>query len=139
MIRHRQPALLLLFSFAGLCFSLGLAGHIVQPDWSLALLTAALLSYRSGWPWLIPGVVAHDVSLYWTVWGALPLAAAIPYLLLQIDRELGTALMWRAILMGVVCLPILWLGSGFMQWLMTLMLCVPLWHALTKLHARLSS
>ena len=138
MIRHKLPALLLLLSIIGLCLSLGFAGHMVQPDWSLALLIAALLSDRSSWPWLLPGIVAHDVSLYWTVWGVLPMAAALPYLLPQMDKERSTALMRRIILMGVVCLPILWLGSGFSQWLLTLMLCVPLWHTLSRLHARSS-
>jgi len=134
--RHRLPASLLTLSIAGLCLSLGLAGHIDQPDWSLALLIAALFAYPGNWPWLIPGFFAHDVILYWTVWGTLPLAAVTPYLLQQSDREISTVLMRRFILMAATCLPLLWLGAGFAQWLLTILLCVPLWHWLRKTHAK---
>jgi len=131
--QYQLPVLLL--TVIGLCVSLGFSGHIMQPDWALALLLASLFAYRNSWPWVLPGIAAHDVILYWSVWGSLPLAAAVPFLLSHIDRDIGTALIYRVILAGVVCCPLLWFGTGFIQWLLTFMLCVPLWHWLTRRHA----
>ncbi len=128
MIHHRRAASLLALSLLGICLSLGISGHVKQPDWSLALLVAALFSNPTSWPWLLPGFLAHDVILHWTVWGALPLAALTPYLLRRIDYEISTALLRRMMLMTALSAPLLWLSVGLDQWLLTLLLCLPLWH-----------
>ncbi len=135
MTHHIRAAVLLFLSLLGICLNLGMAGHIEQPDWSLALLIAALFANPGNWPWLIPGFFAHDVILHWTVWGTLPLAVIAPYLLQRGDREISTALLRRVILMTALSIPMLWLGAGFSQWLLTLLLCLPLWHWITVSHA----
>ncbi len=134
MIRYLFPALLLGASFLGVSLSLLMGGIVTQPDWSLALLLAALLAHRGSWLWVLPGVMLHDVALYWTVFGVLPIAILLPILLIYTDRQLGPALPQRIILMVVCCLPILWLGADTFQWVLTLLLCVPLWYFMVIWH-----
>jgi len=119
---------MLALSVLDICLSLGISGHVKQPDWSLALLIAALFANPSSWPWLLPGFLAHDVILHWTVWSTLPLATLAPYLLQRVDHEISTALLRRIILMTALSAPLLWLGVGLDQWLLTLLLCPPLWY-----------
>ncbi|MFQ5355664.1 MAG: hypothetical protein ACE5DY_04085 [Mariprofundaceae bacterium] len=124
------PASLLGFSIIGIILSLLIGGVITQPDWSLSILLAAMLAHRGSWLWALPGVLLHDIALYWTVFGVLPVVAFLPMMLIYTDQQLGPALPQRIVLMLFSCLPILWLGADVFQWLLTALLCIPLWYLL---------
>ena len=113
-----------------------LASIVIQPDWSLSILLAAMLTHRGNWLWVLPGIMVHDVALYWTILGVSPVALLLPALLIYSDRQLGPALPQRILLMFICSLPILWLGAHFGQWLLTLLLCVPLWYMMASWHER---
>ncbi|MDQ6971293.1 MAG: hypothetical protein Q9M30_01450 [Mariprofundaceae bacterium] len=129
------PLLLLPLALTGMALSLA-SGGLVQPDWSLALLLAALLARRSAWPWLLPALLLHDIALYWTPWGVFPIAAMLPLLIIRLDAQLGPALPQRLLMLIVVSLPMLVHGAGLMQWMLTLMLCIPLWYVLAQAYER---
>lgn len=133
--RWRLPFLLLLAAL-GLLSNLAFAGALVQPDWAFALLSAAMLARLSRWPWILPGMVVHDLAFFWSPWGVAPLAACIPFLLRRIDAQLGAALPQRLLLLLIASLPLLWHGLGGAQWLLTLVLCMPLWYWLTLAYGR---
>lgn len=131
----RMVALLVLAGL-GLLFNLAFAGSLVQPDWALALLMAALLARVGSWPWVIPGVLAHDLAIFWSPLGIAPVAACAPFLLRRIDEQLGAALPQRLLLLLLMSLPMLWHGLGADQWLLTLLLSVPVWYGLVRIHGR---
>jgi len=108
----------------------------MQPDWSAALLLASLLAQRSNWPWVLPGVWLHDLMLHWSSLICLPVIAFLPWLLTQADVRLGAGLPQRIILMIIGLLPLLWNGWAFPQWLLTLMLCIFVWHFIAKAYAQ---
>jgi len=111
-----------------------MGGVVIQPDWSLSLLLAAMLAHRGSWLWALPGVLLHDIALHWTVFGVLPVVAFLPMILIYTDQQLGPALPQRIILMLLCCLPMLWLGADVFQWLLTALLCIPLWYLLVIWH-----
>jgi len=129
------PFLLLPLSVTGLALSLA-TGGILQPDWSLALLLASLLARRGTWIWALPALLLHDLALYWTPWGVFPLACLLPGILMRLDEEIGPGLPQRLVMLFIVSLPMLVHGAGFMQWVLTLMLCIPIWHLLARIYDR---
>jgi len=129
------PLLLLALAVTGLALSLA-TGGILQPDWSLALLLGTLLARRGTWTWILPAVLLHDLVLYWTPWGVFPLACLLPVILVRLDEETGPGLPQRLAMLFFVSLPMLVHGAGFMQWILTLMLCIPIWHLLARIYDR---
>ena len=129
------PLLLLALSVTGIALSLA-TGGILQPDWSLALLLAALLARRGTWMWVLPALLLHDLALYWTPWGVFPLACLLPAILMRLDEDIGPGLPQRFVMLFFVSLPMLVHGAGFMQWVLTLMLCIPIWHLLARIYDR---
>jgi len=127
------PVLIIALAFSGLGLNLA-SGGTPQPDWTLALLLAALLSRRHVWPWALPTMLIHDLTLYWSVWGVFPLACILPFSIASLDAQLGAGLPQRLALMVLLTLPMLWQGAGMLQWLLTLMLCIPVWHLLVHLY-----
>ncbi len=128
------------FVVAGLaCAGLGLnlaSGGTPQPDWALALLLAALLARRHAWPWILPAILIHDLTLYWSVWGVFPVACLLPYSIARLDALFGAGLPQRLVLMILLTLPMLWHGVGIGQWLLTAALCIPVWYLLVQRYER---
>jgi len=129
------PLVLLVLATVGVALSLA-SGGLLQPDWSLAILLAALLARHSLWPWVLPSLLVHDLALYWTPWGVFPLACLIPSIVRNLDEQIGPGLPQRMAMLLIVSLPMLHYGAGTMQWLLTLLLCMPLWHALARMYDR---
>ncbi|HCS12755.1 MAG: hypothetical protein COS82_08325 [Zetaproteobacteria bacterium CG06_land_8_20_14_3_00_59_53] len=129
------PPVLLMLAAVGLALSLA-TGGLLQPDWALAVLLAALLARHSLWPWILPALLVHDLALYWTPWGVFPLACLLPAIVLSLDDQIGPGLPQRMGMLLIVSLPMLQYGSGVMQWVLTLLLCAPLWHVLARIYDR---
>lgn len=129
-------AVLLSLSLLGILLNLSLAGVWVLPDWSAALLLAAILAHRGNWVWVIPAFWVHDLSLHWsaTVW--LPFMILFPLLLTYIDMRIGAALPQRVVLMLAASTALLLAGWGAAAWLLTLLLCICIWYALSNLYAQ---
>lgn len=130
------PPLVLLISLFGIMLNLGLAGVVAQPDWSAALLLAALLAQRGNWTWVLPGFWIHDLVLHWSSLVCLPAVALLPFLLAHSDARLGAALPQRVVFMFIGLLPLLWSGWTFQQWLLTLMVCLTSWHFFARNYAQ---
>jgi len=123
-------SLILLACLVGIMLTLAASPLLVQPDWCLALLLASLLARRMSWTWVLPAAVAHDIALYWSALVTFPLIALIPPLLAYIDSAIGPGLPQRVILLLAASMPLLWHGGGFMPWLLTVLLAIPLWYSL---------
>lgn len=130
------PPLILLISLFGIMLNLALAGLVAQPDWSAALLLASLLTQRSNWPWVLPGIWVHDLTLHWSSLVCLPVVALLPFLLSRSDARLGAGLPQRVAFMIACLLPLLWYGWTVQQWLLTLMLCIFAWHVIARNYAQ---
>jgi len=130
------PPLILLLSLLGIMLNLGLAGLVVQPDWSASLLLAALLAQRSNWVWVIPGFLVHDVVLHWSLLICLPVVLLIPLLLAQSDARLGAGLPQRIFLLLLGLMPLLWAGWLLSQWLITFALSIITWHLIARTYAQ---
>lgn len=129
------PLVLLILAVIGMAMSLA-SGGLVQPDWSLAVLLAGLLARHGLWPWLLPAVLVHDLAMYWSPWGAFPIACLLPLFVKSLDAQIGPGLPQRLSSMLLVSLPMLNFGSGIEQWLLTLLLCIPLWHIVARMYDR---
>lgn len=127
---------ILLLSLLGMMLNLSLAGLIIQPDWSAALLLASILAQRGNWTWAVPGFWIHDLTLHWSSLVCLPVIALLPLLLAQTDARLGAGLPQRITFMIMGLLPLLWAGWAFSQWLLTLLLCIFSWHLIAKTYAK---
>jgi len=127
------PLLLLALAVTGLGLSLA-TGGLLQPDWTLAILLGALLARRSTWMWVLPGLLMHDLALYWTPWGVFPLACLFPVLVQTLDEQLGPGLPQRMGLLIMMSIPMLVYDAGLIQWLLTLLLCIPIWHLLVHMY-----
>jgi len=129
------PLLLLISALTGMVLSLA-SGGIMQPDWSLAILLGTLLARRTAWPWVLPAMLLHDLMLYWSPWGVFPIACLLPLLLMRLDEQIGPGLPQRVAMLILVSLPMLAQGAGLMQWLLTVLLCIPIWHIVARIHDR---
>jgi len=127
------PLLLLALAITGMGLSLA-TGGILQPDWSLAILLGALLARRGTWLWVLPALLIHDLALYWTPWGVFPLACLLPVLVQWFDEHLGPGLPQRMGMLILVSMPMLVYDAGLVQWLLTLLLCIPVWHLLAQMY-----
>ena len=128
------PAAILALSAFGMGAALVLGGA-PQPDWALALLLAALLARRESWRWVLPALFVHDGVLYWSPWGAFPLACLLPRAVASMDIHFGAGLPQRWVLLAAGTLPVLAHGWGFKQWLLTVLACIPAWSLLARIHA----
>ncbi len=123
--------ILALAALLGLLLNMSFAGTNPQPDWSLAILLAIVLSKRSTWYWVLPLIGLHDYLLFWSVWVVFPYAAIAVVLLSYADTRLapGQPQRWLALVLG--CAPLLLAGVDIVSWLMTLTLCTWLWSFLS--------
>jgi hypothetical protein len=125
-----------LLALLGLSLNLAFASTLMQPDWALALLLASLLAHRHNWVWVLPGVLVHDVVLYWSFSLSFLIMALFPLAMIYLDQHLGIGLPQRLALMLVAVLSLLWPGWGLSATLLTLCLCIPVWHLLTRQYAQ---
>ncbi|NWF35439.1 hypothetical protein [Mariprofundus sp. KV] len=120
----------------GLSLNLAFSTSLTQPDWALALLLAGILARRHNWVWVLPGIVLHDLVLYWSVGLSSAVIALIPLAMIYFDQHLGAGLPQRIVLMTLATLSLLHWGWDATALLLTLALCVPIWHLLTGLYAQ---
>lgn len=124
-----------LLSLTGVVVNQSFAGLFLQPDWGLAILLAALLSHPKHWPWLLVLAALHDLILYWSIWVSFPWLCLNLLVLSYFDKELGPAIWPRFACMIAACLPLMYIGGGFNQVVLTCLVCIPLWHIAGKRHA----
>ena len=124
------------FALIGINLNLAFSGAMQQPDWALALLLASLLARRLNWMWVLPGVLLHDIVLYWSFESSLIVMALVPLAMIYLDRHLGAGLPQRILLMLVTVFSLLQPGWSLMACLLTLCLCVPVWYVLTRIYAQ---
>jgi len=125
-----------LLALLGLSLNLAFSTSLTQPDWAMALLLAALLARRHNWIWVLPAIVIHDVVLHWSVGLSSIIVALAPLAMIYFDQHLGAGLPQRIVLMAIATLSLLHWGWGATAMLLTLCLCVPIWHLLTGLYAQ---
>ncbi|MDQ6970879.1 MAG: hypothetical protein Q9M16_10250 [Mariprofundus sp.] len=116
----------------GISLNLAFSNTMSQPDWALALLLASLLAHRHNWIWVLPFVLIHDLVLYWSLGPMLIIMALMPLAMIYLDQHLGAGLPQRVVLMLVVLAVLPLLGWSLQAWFLTLCLCVPVWHVLTR-------
>ena len=126
---------ILLLAWLGSSFNLAFASSMVQPDWALALLLGSLLAHRANWVWVLPGIAMHDLIFHWSLWVCLPIAAAIPLVLIYLDEHLGVGLPQRLFMLLLVTMMLLPWGWSVQAWLLTVGLTVPAWFVLRKQYA----
>jgi len=120
----------------GISLNLAFASVLIQPDWALALLLASLLAHRHNWVWVMPAVLVHDVALYWSFSLSFVVMAGLPLAMIYLDQHLGSGLPQRLALLLLVVLTLLWPGWQWSACLLTLCLCIPVWHLLTRRYAQ---
>lgn len=125
-----------LLSLIGIALNLSFSGSLLQPDWSLALLLASLLAHRHNWVWVIPAMLVHDLTFYWSFQSSFIVISLLPALMIYLDRHLGVALPQRVVLMFAAALSMLWPGWEPSAALLTICLAVPTWHVMTRIYAQ---
>jgi len=125
-----------LLALLGMSLNLAFASALTQPDWALALLLASLLAHRHNWVWVLPCVFIHDEVLYWSFSLSFIIMALLPLAMIYLDQQLGTGLPQRLALMLVAVLSMLWPGWGLSACALSLCLCIPVWHLLTRRYAQ---
>lgn len=125
-----------LLAMLGLSLNLAFSTSMIQPDWAMALLLAGILARRHNWIWVLPCIFIHDIVLHWTVGLSFLVVALIPLGMIYFDQHLGAGLPQRIMMMIVASLTLLHWGWGVTALLLTLLLCVPIWHLLTGLYAQ---
>jgi hypothetical protein len=120
----------------GIALNLAFSSAMLQPDWALALLLASLLAHRHNWIWVLPGILIHDLGLHWSFWASFPVIAIIPFAMIYLDRRLGPGLPQRLLLMLIATMAPMRQGWGLQACLLTLCLCLPVWHLLTSQYAQ---
>ena len=128
--------IIIVLAFFGISMNLAFSSSLTQPDWALALLLASLLARRNNWIWVLPGALLHDLILHWTFTVSLPMLAVIPFAMIYFDQHLGPGLPQRFALLLLAVLLLLPWGWGFPACLLTLCLCIPIWHLLTRQYAQ---
>ncbi len=125
-----------LLALLGISLNLAFSSTMSQPDWALALLLASLLAHRNNWIWVLPCALIHDLILYWSLGTIALMMAIIPLAMIYLDQHLGAGLPQRIALMLVATLALPALGWDLQASALTLCLCVPVWHLLTRQYAQ---
>jgi len=120
----------------GISLNLAFANAMMQPDWALALLLASLLARRHNWVWVLPGMLIHDVVLFWSFSSSFFIMGILPLAMIYLDQHLGSGLPQRLALMLAAVFSLLWPGLGLAACLLTLCLCIPVWYMLTRRYAQ---
>ncbi len=128
--------LLLFASLIGIIFNLGFSGVFLQPDWSLALLLAALLAHRGNWLWVSLAAGAHDLILHWSAFISLPWILLTPIIITWSDAQIGPSLLQRIFAMVLVISSLFFAGWSFVSCLLTLLLCLVFWHFIARLYVQ---
>jgi hypothetical protein len=128
--------IIIVLAFLGISMNLAFSSSLTQPDWALALLLASLLARRNNWIWVLPGALFHDLTLHWTFTVSLPTLAVIPFAMIYLDQHLGPGLPQRFVLLLLAVLLLLPWGWGLPACLLTLCLCIPIWHLLARQYAQ---
>ncbi|MDX8406369.1 MAG: hypothetical protein R8K50_09520 [Mariprofundus sp.] len=128
--------ILTLLALLGLCLNMAFSGSLVQPDWAMALLLASLLAHRHNWFWVMPVVLLHDIVLYWAPASGFIVIVLIPLAMIYLDQHLGAGLPQRMLLLLLSLLIMMSDGWTVPASLLTLCLCVPVWHLLTRQYAQ---
>jgi len=131
-----MAAAVALLALLGLSLNLAFSASLVQPDWGMALLLAAILARRNNWIWVLPCILIHDVVLHWSLGLSFLFVAIIPMAMLYFDQHLGTGLPQRVVLMITATSSLLYWGWGVAAIALTLCCCVPIWHLLTRMYAQ---
>jgi len=127
---------IILFALLGISLNLAFAGVLMQPDWALALLLASLLAHRHNWMWVLPAVLLHDIIFYGAININFIIMGILPPAMIYLDQHLGAGLPQRLLLMLAAVLTLLWPGWGISACLLTLCMCIPVWHLLTRQYAQ---
>lgn len=130
------PPLLLFICLIGIIFNLGFSGVFLQPDWSLALLLAALLAHRGNWLWVSLATGIHDLILHWSVFISLPWILLTPIIIAWSDEQIGSSLLQRMFSMLMVIASIYFAGWSLASCLLTLLLCLVFWHLVARLYVQ---
>jgi len=125
-----------LLALLGISLNLAFSTTMSQPDWALALLLASLLAHRNNWLWVLPCALIHDLILYWSFGTMALIMAMIPLAMIYLDHHLGAGLPQRIALMLAAILALPALGWDMQAAVLTLCLCVPVWHLLTRKYAQ---
>jgi len=128
--------LLLFACLIGMIFNLGFSSIILQPDWSLALLLAALLAHRGNWLWVSLATGIHDLVLHWSVFISLPWILLTPIIIRWSDAQIGPSLLQRMFAMLMVISSIFFAGWSFASCVLTLLLCLIFWHLIARLYVQ---
>ncbi len=126
---------LLLAALAGLALNLAFTPAMTQPDWALALLTAAMLVHRRNWIWALPAAAIHDLTLHWSAGASLPVLLLIPPAMIWLDGTLGAGLPQRLLLAALACLTLPVNGWPWPAAALTFLLCLVAWHRLAPRYA----
>jgi len=128
-------SIILIMWLVGMVLNLSFSGVLVQPDWGLAVLLAALLAHRGNWVWVIPAVWVHDLVFHWTSFVCLPWMILAPVLVAWSDAQIGPSLWQRMMAMLVVVAPLLSWGWSMAATILTLLVCLSMWSMMAKLYA----
>ncbi|EAU53667.1 hypothetical protein [Mariprofundus ferrooxydans] len=126
----------LLLALLGLNMNMAFSSSLIQPDWALALLLASLLAKRHNWFWVLPAILLHDVTFYWSLATVFMVVAMIPLAMIYLDQHLGAGLPQRLVLLVLALLAMMADGWTLQACLLTLCLCIPVWHLLTRQYAQ---
>ena len=128
--------LILLACLLGIVANLSFAGTSTQPDWSLALLTAAILAHRGNWVWVAITACIHDLIFYWSPLPTLPWIMVAPFVIAWSDAQIGPNLIQRLFTMVMVIASLLWAGWSAAAFLLTLLLCIVFWYTMVRFYAQ---
>jgi len=123
-------------AFVGIIFTMSFSGDIAQPDWSLALLLAVLLSKQNTWVWILPCIALHDLFLYWSLMIVLPYFLLVTGVLFYTDKRIGPGQPQRWVCLLLTTAPLLLVGMDLLSIVLTLTLSVWLWSFLSSQQER---
>jgi len=118
-------------ALVGLLLNMSFSGSLSQPDWSLSILLAILLSQRKTWYWVLPLIGLHDLMLFWSVWMTFPFALISALLLTYADVRLAPGQPQRWLALVLACSPLLFAGVDIISWLLTVTLSTWIWSSLS--------